>query len=879
MKRMIAKRLMSVLAAGFLALTGPMAFTQARAQAPDQVRLQLESRGPGRLDWNGQGSGLWQVDKGEKITVKVLPDEGARLKTLERNGQPEVPENQRLTFTAEKDTVILAVFEQDKPDQGSNTAGTEENRQESGEPDDSLSEPAQKEQPGQDAGKLNLPADRPFALTAEESAIIDRYLHNDFAAGREQREAMVKEYGLQDWVDKEFFLLPAWFDAFGMHAAARGGMQILNCNAAGFTQTARARTGGTVTKLDTHYWYYSGGYMTGGQWTVDVPGFGSCIGYCANGLYSAPEAGTPLEEPVLRTDSMMRKALYYGYAGPQNRLAARGWNDALQVIVTNDLVSMANIGNSIGGTIGGGWIWRDYSGKVWEEMKSWPEPPATFRVYLADTVGSGQDWLGNTKPYQPLAFFVDNPQGTFRLTKTDRLPDLTQDNQAYSLEGAEYTVYDTAGKKAGTLVTDKNGNTGEIQLPLGTYTCRETKAPAGYQKDPAAYTVVIDRNGSSVSTSATVQDVPESTLVELLLLKKGESGQPLGGAQFEITFHKNGETAATRRWVMETDARGKILMDNAHKVSGDAFFLNEQGKPCFPKGEVKIRETKAPAGYRLNDQVQTVATAGLTLWKAPEIANTPLNLVLEKKQAGTGVLIPGTVFERTGPDGSTETKTTDGSGRLTFEKLKPGEHVIREISSVPGYKPLEKEIRITVTDRQILAEGKPLADGNVVSVENTPEDHNLKLIKKSSAGPALEGARFALYEDESCTKRVFEGTTGKDGVLEIPGMENGKAYWLKETAAPAGYRPDPMAVKLVLSSVPAENRGTVEVNGTVYKTPCHQEMIQAQMNDGSLQAVLVRINQAGSILPETGSAGTLKLMALAAALLALAWFVNRKDEQ
>ncbi len=441
---------------------------------------------------------------------------------------------------------------------------------------------------------------------------------------------------------------------------------------------------------------------------------------------------------------------------------------------------MSNVNTSIGSSIGGGWIWRDYSGPVWEEMKRWPEPPATFHAYLADTEGSGENWQGLNKPYQPLAFYVDNPSGTFRLTKTGRLPDVTQDNHAYSLAGAEYTLYDAAGHKAGVLTTDKTGTTNEISLPFGTYTYRETKAPQGYQKDPATCTVTIDRNGHSLATTGRVEDTPETTLVDLLLLKKGDSGQTLADAHFEIGFYKNGDTRPTRTWVMKSDAQGKILLDDAHKVSGDPFYLNEHGKPCFPKGDVKIREIKAPAGYVADAAVHTVDTRTMTIWKTAEVVNRP-------------------------------------------------------------------------------------------------REHALRLIKKSSDGHVLEGAEFAVYEDEACTSLFYEGTTDSSGELAIPKIRDGKPYWLKERKAPAGYRPDPAAVKLVMHADPDTGSGSLEVNGTRYEAGHQDDMVQVEMNKGILQAALVRINQMQDALPETGSSGMIHIAAAAAVLAAFAWLLKGKD--
>ncbi len=786
MKRTIAKRFLSGAAAALLLMTGGLMPVHARDKGPEEVKLELRSEGPGTVTWNGQGPGSWMRPKGEEVSLEATPEAGARFAGFERNGQPVTGHEPRLTFTLNQDTLIRALFEPAPADSHEKTDGEQEpdsNPLTAGQTEDGQEDPdtGQTEEQTPEADRdLMRPMDRPFELTKEESTLIEAYRQGNFRAGKEMRLAMIEDYGLQDWVDADGFLLPAYFTAFGPMAAVRGGMQILNRSVNGLQETGRMRTVNTVTKYEDHTWYYPGGYMTGGLWTMNIPGFGLRQGFCANGMYAPPQAGTPLKEAVKKTDSMFRKALYYGYGGPDNRLAARGLNTAQQIIVTNDLVSMSNVNTSIGSSIGGGWIWRDYSGPVWEEMKRWPEPPATFHAYLADTEGSGENWQGLNKPYQPLAFYVDNPRGTFRLTKTGRLPDVTQDNQAYSLAGAEYTLYDAAGHKAGVLTTDKTGTTNEISLPFGTYTYRETKAPQGYQKDPATCTVTIDRNGHSLATTGRVEDTPETTLVDLLLLKKGDSGQPLADAHFEIGFYKNGDTRPTRTWVMKSDAQGKILLDDAHKVSGDPFYLNEHGKPCFPKGDVKIREIKAPAGYVADAAVHTVDTRTMTIWKTAEVVNRP-------------------------------------------------------------------------------------------------REHALRLIKKSSGGHVLEGAEFAVYEDEACTRLFYEGTTDSSGELVIPKIRDGKPYWLKERKAPAGYRPDPAAVKLVMHADPDTGSGSLEVNGTRYEAGHQDDMVQVEMNKGILQAALVRINQMQDALPETGSSGMIHIAAAAAVLAALAWLLKGKD--
>ncbi len=69
------------------------------------------------------------------------------------------------------------------------------------------------------------------------------------------------------------------------------------------------------------------------------------------------------------------------------------------------------------------------------------------------------------------------------------------------------------------------------------------------------------------------------------------------------------------------------------------------------------------------------------------------------------------------------------------------------------------------------------------------------------------------------------------------------------------------------------------MNDRTYQAPWQDDQIQVRLEDGRLQASLVRINQVQSALPETGSSLTVKMIAAAGGFLILAWLLtgNRKD--
>ena len=95
------------------------------------------------------------------------------------------------------------------------------------------------------------------------------------------------------------------------------------------------------------------------------------------------------------------------------------------------------------------------------------------------------------------------------------------------LAGATYTVSDASGKVVATVTTDANGVATTGDLTQGTYTIKETKAPAGYSLDSKTYTATIDGTNPIVKVSdagnqGTVsdtrkQDIPETGSMALAI--------------------------------------------------------------------------------------------------------------------------------------------------------------------------------------------------------------------------------------------------------------------------------------------------------------------------------------------------------------------------
>lgn len=159
-----------------------------------------------------------------------------------------------------------------------------------------------------------------------------------------------------------------------------------------------------------HQAWQGGGYISNGIWRLS----NNCLSFCADGLGAEPSNGSSGPDNIVNS-SNLRKALYYGYGGPGDCLTRRLGTSA-SITWTDDLVSMAYTGHSIGSVAVGGYHWRIAGQSYWNEIMSKPDP--IQYGYVAHVVfinGGGYNWQGVWKAKQPLAYGVYAPKGKFYL--------------------------------------------------------------------------------------------------------------------------------------------------------------------------------------------------------------------------------------------------------------------------------------------------------------------------------------------------------------------------------------------------------------------------------------------------------------------------------
>lgn len=225
--------------------------------------------------------------------------------------------------------------------------------------------------------------------------------------------------------------------------------------------------------------------------------------------------------------------------------------------------------------------------------------------------GEGQD-LGQ--------FWAELNVGNAKVKKTTANEIVTNGNAMYTIAGATFGIFSdqNCSNQIGTLTTNENGETNEVEVTAGNVYIKELSAPKGYKLDTTVHSLKVEAGKTVVLNVSDVPKVTE-TLVDLFKIDMetgkatAQGNAALTGAEFTWHYYDglytkdNLPEKATRTWVTKTvaekDSNGTVhyvtkLVD-AYKVSGDVFYTQNE-KNVLPLGTLTVEETKAPDGYLLD---------------------------------------------------------------------------------------------------------------------------------------------------------------------------------------------------------------------------------------------------------------------------------------
>ena len=377
-----------------------------------------------------------------------------------------------------------------------------------------------------------------------------------------------------------------------------------------------------------------------------------------------------------------------------------------------------------------------------------------------------------------------NGRNTVTVKNTPKTGSLTiqkADKDGKPLLGAEFKIYaakDKARENPITLITDSSGKAVKTGIPYGSYVAIESRAPEGYELDNTEHTFDIpqkDEDGKVTEVedvTISVTNVKSRYALRIVKVDKDNSEIRLAGARFAVSggsFYIEAVTGEDGTVTVEVPEKGKYL----------------------------ITELEPPAGYTIDPETYTVEVKAhsaddvniAAIHKSQDHqTRVELTKVNKKGQQLEGAEFSILDAEGKQPakftqEGSVYTYSEDGdvtaitAGNADIVGLPVGDYILRENKAPANYVSLE-DIRFRVRADMY---NKALE----LTVENLPHEKGVAVLKESPDGTRLRGAVFTLYKDDSVIKEV---TTGNAGVALFTGLNPG-SYYIKETAAPEGYKP------------------------------------------------------------------------------------------
>lgn len=363
------------------------------------------------------------------------------------------------------------------------------------------------------------------------------------------------------------------------------------------------------------------------------------------------------------------------------------------------------------------------------------------------------------------------------------------------LPGAEFRIL--GGGLDRTYITEANGLTEQITLPIGEYTLTEMKAPEGYVINGAGRHISVKADGIYLDgdkldemEAITIRNAPVNFKLRLVKVD-ADTNQPLANVAFILKGKDGGTHSLITGSNGITDtislAPGKYTLSEVAAAEGYAIPLNGWGFTVTEGTVQQVTNTSEVAKWDFNDGLLTLTLKNSRIYGG---------LTIEKTDGKDGSALAGAEFTVAGSDdtpltfiknngryeaatgeGASSTIATDANGKAYITGLKFGNYAVTETKAPEGY--------VLNGDRHSIAISRQQTEVTL-RLKNDKAMYKVTAIKHDAGenGKLLVGAEFTLYSAEGAV--VAKAVTGYDGtaVFEVP---EGK-YKLIETRAPAGYQ-------------------------------------------------------------------------------------------
>ena len=297
-----------------------------------------------------------------------------------------------------------------------------------------------------------------------------------------------------------------------------------------------------------------------------------------------------------------------------------------------------------------------------------------------------------------------------------------------------------------------------------------------------------------------------------------------------VTFTRKGNTLT----ITATAAAAKNLLgEKTYAATGSAFEMDpDEAVLCWYDRTGRYQAMASYTGVgrdplRVYIKIRAVEEKG--------------SLTINKVDAETGKALAGVTYRLYDSSGKNVTDVTTGAdGKAVFKDLAQGKYSYQEISAPSGYVVDNTKYQITITSAALNITHKrtnALAKGSIT-------------VRKVDATSApLAGAELLLETstDGKNWTEVSKITTDKTGVAKWDDLKIGAQYRVTEVKAPAGY--------------------------TLMAEPLFTGVLDSSNRDITITAC----NNAGFILPFTGSTGFTTYIVLAALMLCIGVYFCKRS--
>ncbi len=360
--------------------------------------------------------------------------------------------------------------------------------------------------------------------------------------------------------------------------------------------------------------------------------------------------------------------------------------------------------------------------------------------------------------------------GNIELTKSDSQSDDV-------LEGAEFELINSLGKTVASATTNAEGKITFTNIPYGTYTIKETKAPENYGIDePTGIQVKLSDDNTDIKDvdgKKYLYVTATDTLLtgSITITKTSPFGDKLlSGANFTLY-----------------DSQGNKVGEKETGKDGTCTFEN------LVYGTYTIKETQAPQDYILSPETREIVleseSAGIEITNEIKQGNL---IITKLDRSDDSKQLSGATYVLYGEDKQTTVAsgTTGSDGTYTFKNIPYGKYFLKETKAPLGYEVDNDYIDVTINSETVTVASDIASMAKEVSDELSKGKITLTKKDMDNTSKVLEGAKFKLYDITG--NQIKSGKTDglwitdENGTITIDGLVYG-TYLLKETQAPEGY--------------------------------------------------------------------------------------------